>query len=108
MTFTLRRIRVATFALATVSTLAFPAANAQNQAIVLKPQTPPPAPEKQSAAVEKHLKTFDQLDFDVFSNQKWDRLHERHRRRQVDPAHGQENRAPHGDHRSLDQRHHGS
>jgi hypothetical protein len=28
--------------------------------------------------VEEHLKTFDDLDFDVFSNQKWTRLHESH------------------------------
>jgi len=42
------------------------------------PTTPPPAPERQAAAVERHLKTFDALDFDVFSNQKWDRLHESH------------------------------
>ena len=28
--------------------------------------------------VEEHLKTFDELDFDVFSNQKWDRLSESH------------------------------
>ncbi len=28
--------------------------------------------------VEDHLKTFDELDFDVFSNQKWDRLSESH------------------------------
>jgi len=27
---------------------------------------------------ENHLKTFDTLDFDVFSNQKWDRLRESH------------------------------
>ncbi|KAF6246629.1 polyketide cyclase [Nitrosopumilus sp. b3] len=27
---------------------------------------------------EQHLKTFDELDFDVFTNQKWDRLHESH------------------------------
>ena len=27
---------------------------------------------------EHHLKTFDELDFDVFTNQKWDRLHESH------------------------------
>ena len=26
----------------------------------------------------QHLKTFDELDFDVFTNQKWDRLHESH------------------------------
>jgi SnoaL-like polyketide cyclase len=43
-----------------------------------KPGTPPPAPERQSAGVEKNLKTFDVLDFDVFSNQKWDRLLESH------------------------------
>jgi len=29
-------------------------------------------------AVEKRLKTFDELDYDVFSNQKWDRLPESH------------------------------
>ena len=28
--------------------------------------------------VKTHLATFDNLDFDVFSNQKWDRLHESH------------------------------
>jgi predicted ester cyclase len=32
----------------------------------------------QSEAVAAHLKTFDELDFDVFSNQKWDRLSESH------------------------------
>ena len=42
--------------------------------------TPPPAPQKQAPEVEKHLKTFDVLDFDVFSNQKWDRLSESHAR----------------------------
>jgi predicted ester cyclase len=29
-------------------------------------------------AVQQHLKTFDTLDFDVFSNQEWDRLAESH------------------------------
>ena len=29
-------------------------------------------------AVQAHLATFDSLDFDVFTNQKWDRLHESH------------------------------
>jgi len=33
---------------------------------------------KQAYGVEEHLKTFDELDFDVFSNQKWDRLSESH------------------------------
>jgi SnoaL-like polyketide cyclase len=42
------------------------------------PQTPPPQHEKQAPAVEKNLHTFDVLDFDVFSNQKWDRLRESH------------------------------
>lgn len=30
------------------------------------------------AAVNSHIKTFDTLDFDVYSNQKWDRLAESH------------------------------
>jgi hypothetical protein len=29
-------------------------------------------------SITSHLKTFDELDFDVFSNQKWDRLKESH------------------------------
>jgi hypothetical protein len=29
-------------------------------------------------ATEQNLKTFDTLDFDVYTNQKWDRLHESH------------------------------
>jgi hypothetical protein len=41
-----------------------------------KPATPLPPPERQAATVENNLKTFDVLDFDVFSNQKWDGLHE--------------------------------
>lgn len=28
--------------------------------------------------IQKNLQTFDNLDFDVFTNQKWDRLHESH------------------------------
>jgi len=42
------------------------------------PTTPAPAHEKQAPKVERNLKVFDVLDFDVFSNQKWDRLHESH------------------------------
>jgi hypothetical protein len=42
------------------------------------PTTPAPAHERQATSVEKNLKVFDILDFDVFSNQKWDRLHESH------------------------------
>lgn len=51
---------------------------AQNQDVVLKPKYPAPRPEVQTRAVERHLKTFDVLDFDVFSTQQWDRLHESH------------------------------
>ncbi len=42
------------------------------------PRTPPPPHERQTVGVEKNLKVFDNLDFDVFSNQKWDRLKESH------------------------------
>jgi hypothetical protein len=42
------------------------------------PATPAPQAEPQLPDVEKNLKVFDTLDFDVFSNQKWDRLGESH------------------------------
>lgn len=42
------------------------------------PPTPPPAYERQAPLAEYHLKVFDMLDFEVFSNQKWSRLHESH------------------------------
>ena len=51
---------------------------ASAQSTAEHPTTPAPAPERQAPAVERNLKTFDVLDFDVFSNQKWDRLHESH------------------------------
>lgn len=54
------------------------AALASAQSLAEHPETPPPKPQLQAPKVEKHLKTFDTLDFDVFSNQKWDRLHESH------------------------------
>jgi SnoaL-like polyketide cyclase len=53
-------------------------ASAYAQSAAEKPTTPPPKAEKQAPAVEKNLKKFDTLDFDVFSNQKWDRLQESH------------------------------
>src|SRR6266566_2025599 len=53
-----------------------PSANAQS--MIENPPTPAPMHEKQDPAVEKNLKVFDTLDFDVFSNQKWDRLKESH------------------------------
>jgi predicted ester cyclase len=36
------------------------------------------AAQQKTDLVAKHLKTFDELDYDVFSNQKWDRLSESH------------------------------
>ena len=48
------------------------------QSVVEKPKFPPPAHEKQVPSGERNLKIFDTLDFDVFSNQKWDRLGESH------------------------------
>jgi hypothetical protein len=54
------------------------AAHAAERSAVEDPKFPPPAYEKQAPKVERHLKTFDTLDFDVFSNQKWDRLSESH------------------------------
>jgi predicted ester cyclase len=42
------------------------------------PPTPAPKHERQAPSVERNLRTFDTLDFDVFSNQKWERLHESH------------------------------
>ena len=53
-----------------------PPTNAQS--LAENPATPPPPHEKQVPAVEKNLRLFDTLDFDVFSNQKWDRLKESH------------------------------
>src|SRR5216117_4626104 len=59
-------------AAAAFTTITFGQSPAEN------PTTPPPPHEKQAPAVEKNHKVFDTLDFDVFSNQKWDRLHESH------------------------------
>lgn len=70
-------VRTAIFA-ALATTLLVPNADAQNQDVVLHPKYPAPAPQRQAPAVEKNLRTFDALDFDVFSNQKWERLHESH------------------------------
>lgn len=52
--------------------------SATTQSLAENPPTPPPPHEHQAPSVEKNLKTFDTLDFDVFSNQKWDRLKESH------------------------------
>ena len=61
-------------AAAIVSTLGL----AQAQTPAENPATPAPKHEKQAPKVERNLKVFDTLDFDVFSNQKWDRLKESH------------------------------
>ena len=73
-TFRKHAVAVAAAALVSVGSVALGQSPAEN------PTTPPPAHEKQAPTVEAHLKTFDVLDFDVFSNQKWDRLHESHAR----------------------------
>jgi predicted ester cyclase len=66
----------------TLSLMASLAALVATQAMAdspwLNPVTPPPAPEVQAPEVEAHLAVFDKLDFDVFSNQKWDQLNESH------------------------------
>src|SRR5438874_13284867 len=68
------------FALAAISAIALsvPKVTVSAQTPAERPQFPPPKPEVQPPAVESKLKTFDVLDFDVFSNQKWDRLQESH------------------------------
>src|SRR2546430_10157151 len=68
------------FALAAISALALsvPNVTVSAQTPAERPQFPPPRPEVQPPAVESNLKMFDVLDFDVFSNQKWDRLQESH------------------------------
>jgi hypothetical protein len=65
-------------ATALVAALGFAAGASFAQSPAEKPTTPPPKPERQAPAVETNLKVFDTLDFEVFSNQKWDRLHESH------------------------------
>ncbi|MBC8085088.1 MAG: hypothetical protein H7Z21_17970 [Hymenobacter sp.] len=46
---------------------------AQAQTAARKPAAMKAA--KSGNAVAQHPKTFDELDYDVFSNEKWDRLH---------------------------------
>src|SRR2546426_3966283 len=68
------------FALAAISAIALgvPNVTVSAQTPAERPQFPAPKPEVQPPAIEANLKTFDVLDFDVFSNQKWDRLQESH------------------------------
>jgi SnoaL-like polyketide cyclase len=65
-------------AAAAAATLIFATGTSVAQTTAENPTTPPPKVERQAPKVEKNLKVFDTLDFDVFSNQKWDRLHESH------------------------------
>ncbi len=65
-------------ATALVAILGFAYSVAYAQTAAESPATAAPAPERQAPAVEKKLKVFDTLDFEVFSNQRWDRLQESH------------------------------
>ena len=65
-------------ALCAAAAISLLATGAWSQTLAEKPPTPAPSPEAQAPGVEKRLKTFDDLDFDVFSNQKWGRLKESH------------------------------
>jgi hypothetical protein len=67
----LRAIAIAVAA-AILAVSTFAATPAEN------PETPAPPHEKQAPAVERNLKTLDTMDFDVFSNQQWDRIGESH------------------------------
>jgi hypothetical protein len=67
-----------TLLLAVLAISVVTAKEADAQSAWVKPLNPPPKHEVQAPAVEKHLKTFDVLDFDVFSGQKWARLGESH------------------------------
>ena len=53
-------------------------ATASAQTAAERPQFPPPSPERHAPGVESNLNKFDVLDFEFFSNQKWDRFHESH------------------------------
>jgi hypothetical protein len=64
--------------LAALAATSLLATSAFADSVWLTPATPAPAPEVQAPEVEQNLKVFDTLDFDVFSNQKWDRLGESH------------------------------
>ena len=65
-------------ATALIAVLGFASVSAFAQSTAENPTTPAPKHERQAPKVEKNLKVFDALDFDVFSNQKWERLHESH------------------------------
>ena len=74
----MRRTTLGWISLAALIAAAFVVKASASASDVEHPQYPAPAHQKQAPEVEKHLKVFDTLDFDVFSNQKWDRLGESH------------------------------
>lgn len=74
------KIRHTLLAAAAASLLSVTTSTAFAHSPAENPTTPPPPLERQHPLVERHLDTFDTLDFDVFSHQKWDRLHESHAR----------------------------
>lgn len=65
-------------ATALIGALVMGATSAQAQNVVERPNFPPPTPQRQAPGVERNLKTFDTLDYEVFSGQQWTRLHESH------------------------------
>src|SRR5262245_18850801 len=71
-------IRITTRVTAVAVILGFASVAGFAQSAAEHPTTPPPRHEVQAPKVEQNLKVFDTLDFDVFSNQKWERLHESH------------------------------
>ena len=73
----MRRTTFSWIGLAAVIAIPF-VAQVSGQSPVERPIYPPPPHEKQAPEVEKNLKVFDVLDFDVFSNQQWSRLGESH------------------------------
>jgi hypothetical protein len=65
-------------AVALLAIAGFASGTARSQTLAENSTTPPPEPERQAPAVERNLKVFDTLDFEVFSHQQWDRLQESH------------------------------
>jgi hypothetical protein len=54
--------------------LSLAAVTAGAETLAENPRTPAPKHEQQAPVVERHLRKFDTLDFNVFSHQKWERL----------------------------------
>jgi len=73
----MKRLLLGSASLAAIISVGY-ASQGLAESVIEHPMYPPPAHEEQAPAVEKNLKIFDTLDFDVFSNQKWDRLGESH------------------------------